>query len=214
MGASCSALFIPNLPFLSNAGVGRRFKFWRGSERVSLCTRIFFAYFAYFAVLIAFCISHISRFKLTLVFPGSRRKTLPTITVEGKVIGQKRPLFADWVIPFEQDSESQTLRSLIARVVQEEAASFNQRQEIGSRILILTQADIQRGLMKGKVDMGGRAARIANTEEALATAIQAFEDGVYYVFIDEEQVVELDSPMNLLAESRVTFLRLVALAGG
>ena len=144
---------------------------------------------------------------------------MSNLIIEGKVVGHKRPLFTDWELPmlpeWESGVERVTLRDLITRIVLEEVAAYQERQEQKSMIQALTQADIQRGLMKGKVDTGGREARKSvDPQDAVRTAIQAFEDGLYYVFIDEEQQTALDEVVVLRSESRITFLRLVALAGG
>lgn len=144
---------------------------------------------------------------------------MANIVVEGKVIGQRRPLFADWQLAMPPSWESAvrppTLRELIEEIVRGEVRAFQDREQQRSMIRTLTQADIERGLMKGKVDSGGRQAGApVDPAEAVATAIQAFQDGLYYVFIDEEQQTELDVAVALHADTRVTFLRLVALAGG
>ena len=79
----------------------------------------------------------------------------------------------------------------------------------------LTTKDIEAGLMKGKVDAGGREGTAeVDTQEAVRTAIQAFEDGLFYVFLGDTQYTELDAPIAVAPDSRVTFIRLVALAGG
>ena len=63
--------------------------------------------------------------------------------------------------------------------------------------------------------MGGREEEPdVDPEQAVETALLAFQDGLYYVFVDEQQVTELDAPVPLRAASRLMFLRLVALAGG
>ena len=144
---------------------------------------------------------------------------MANIVIEGRVVGQRRPLFTDWELPIDyvadQNAPPMTLRVLIQRIVLAEVRAFQERQEQKSMIQALTQADIQRGLMKGKVDSGGReAARPVDAEEAVRVAIQAFQDGLYYIFIDEEQQTDLDAGAALHADSRITFLRLVALAGG
>ena len=41
-----------------------------------------------------------------------------------------------------------------------------------------------------------------------------FIDGLYYVFLDDVQQENLDERVYLKPNSRLTFLRLVALAGG
>jgi predicted polyphosphate/ATP-dependent NAD kinase len=140
-----------------------------------------------------------------------------TITIEGKVAGRRRPLFDDWAVPLPEDAEQGlTLRDLIARVVRAEVAAFQERRERRRLVQALTREEVERGAARGKVDTGGReeAEPDADPEAAVAAALQAFEDGLYYVFIDGEQVEALERPVAVRAESRVTFLRLVALAGG
>jgi hypothetical protein len=69
---------------------------------------------------------------------------------------------------------------------------------------------------RGKVDAGGREGASAEVDEraAVETALLAFEDGLYFVFVDDAQQESLDGEVRLRPDSRVTFLRLVALAGG
>lgn len=139
---------------------------------------------------------------------------MATLTIEGKVVGQKRPLFPEWELSLVEEENRPTLRTLITEVVNQEVQNYNERQEAGTLVRALTQSDIERGLMKGKVDSGGKEARLADPKEAVEVAIQAFEDGLYYVFVDENQITELDAELRLAPQNRVTFLRLVALAGG
>jgi hypothetical protein len=68
---------------------------------------------------------------------------------------------------------------------------------------------------RGKVDAGERdLGQKVNTANAIAIALQAFEDGLYFVFIDELQQTNLDSEVFLKVNSKVIFLRLTALVGG
>ena len=57
---------------------------------------------------------------------------------------------------------------------------------------VLSRADIERGLMKGKVTLGRQyeSAQTVDVEDAIATALLAYEDGLYYVFLDDEQQTE------------------------
>lgn len=140
------------------------------------------------------------------------------LTIEGKVFGQKRPLFSNFAIPFPPEwegGERLTLRAVISRIVQEEVKAFEGRQEQRRMVQTLTQADIERGIMRGKVDPGGRdAAQKVEVEAAIGNALLAFEDGLYFIFIDDEQQTDLDREVYLKSDSKITFLRLVALAGG
>jgi hypothetical protein len=153
--------------------------------------------------------------------PGSERSvTMPiAITVEGKMLGQRKPLFSDWWIDLppegEDASERLTLRALITRLVREEVRAFGGRQEQRRLTRVLTKTEIDERVARGKVDMGGHDdAGIIDPEAAVAAALQAFEDGLYHVFIDDEQQQKLEGEVYLKPQSRVTFLRLVALVGG
>jgi hypothetical protein len=138
-----------------------------------------------------------------------------SITVEVRAVGGRRPLFPDFSFDLEDAGNETTLRQLIARVVLSEVEAFRNRQESRRLMQVLTQVDIAQGLMKGKVVSGGSDfEQSVDKEAAIANAIQAFEDGVYYIFVDDHQKTELDASFRLGANSRLTFLRLVPLAGG
>jgi hypothetical protein len=144
---------------------------------------------------------------------------MATIVVEGKVLGQKRPLFTDWHIHlpplWQRQGDRIRLRDLIAWVVVEEVDAFRQRQAERRLARIMSQADIQTGVESGKVDPGERDLKQeVDTDDAVGSALQAFEDGLYFVFLDGVQQTNLDQEVYLKTDSKVTFLRLVALAGG
>jgi hypothetical protein len=140
------------------------------------------------------------------------------ITISGKALGQKKPLFADWSIPFPPDlgdGGALTLRDLIARVVRAEVEAFQQRQQERKTFQALTARDIAAGAVRGKVDMGGRESQQSvDAEEAVGTALEAFEDGLYLVVLDGQEQRSLDAQVFLQPDSKVAFVRLVMLAGG
>jgi hypothetical protein len=79
----------------------------------------------------------------------------------------------------------------------------------------MSRESIEQSIAQGKVDPGERDLRqIVNTNDAIAVALQAFEDGLYFVFIDEVQQTYLDNEVFLKTNSKVIFLRLTALVGG
>lgn len=144
---------------------------------------------------------------------------MTTLTISGKAIGAKRPLFADWSIPFPPewgDAGGLMLRDLIGRVVRAEVGAFRQRQEERRVFRALTAREISEGVEKGKVEMGGSETPLqaVDEEEAVAVACQAFEDGLYLVVIDGEDYREIDREVHLRPDSRITFVRLTLLAGG
>jgi hypothetical protein len=140
------------------------------------------------------------------------------ITVCGKSLGSRRPLFADFSVPiFPDDGDYEgglTVRELITRIVRHEVLAFKQRQEDRRLVHVLSAREIEAGVAKGKIDSGGRELNQKVDEgQAIAAALEAFEDGLYLVVIDGEEHRELDRQIYLKPDSRITFVRLVFLAG-
>ena len=141
------------------------------------------------------------------------------LIVSGRGLGRRKPLFEDFSVPFPPDLTDDgggglTLRELIARVVRAEVSAFETRQERRRLTLVLSPAQIDEGLDKGKVDMGGRdLGQRVDADDAVAAALQAFEDGLYLVVIDDVEHRDLDAQVFVRPDSRVVFIRLVFLAG-
>ena len=141
------------------------------------------------------------------------------ILVDGKVIGQKRPLFTDWHIelpPIDENNGGRLkLRDLIRSIVDKEVDAFRNWQEERRLARVMSRREITQGVERGKVDPGEHdLEQSVDTEEAVAIALKAFEDGLYFVFIDEVQQTHLDREVFLKTNSKVVFLRLTALVGG
>lgn len=142
------------------------------------------------------------------------------ITVQGRALGTRRPLFADWSIPLPPElsgdgGDGPTLRRLIEAVVRREVGAFRSRAE-GRRLdRVLSREDIARGAARGKVDPAS-ADVISEVDEeaAVSSALQAFEDGLYLVILDGEEHRDLDARIAVGPDSTVTFVRLTLLAGG
>ena len=141
------------------------------------------------------------------------------LIVEAKVVGQKRPLFTDWRVELppldENRGDHLKLRDLITSIVIKEVEAFRLRQEERKLARVMSRQQIEQGASGGKVDPGERdLQQEVNVDEAIAVALQAFEDGLYFVFIDDVQQTHLDSEIFLKTNSKVMFLRLTALVGG
>lgn len=140
------------------------------------------------------------------------------LTISGKSIGSRRPLFADFSVPIPPEASEGdggiTLRELITRVVVHEVEAFRQRQEERRLVRVLSPRQIERGAETGKIDPGGTdLEQKVDDEAAVAAAHHAFEDGLYLVVIDGREHRELDAQVYLKPDSRITFVRLVFLAG-
>jgi hypothetical protein len=139
------------------------------------------------------------------------------ITIQTKVLGQRKPSFPNWTIPLppEKSDDHLRLRDLIEKVVREEVAAFSQRQSERQFVRFLSKSQIEAATVTGKISMGGDKDRTpANDEAAVETALLAFNDGIYFVFVDDVQQENLDAELFLRPDSQITFLRLIPLAGG
>lgn len=139
------------------------------------------------------------------------------MTICARAIGSKRPLFADWSVPLPPDDfgdEGLTLRTLIERVVAAEVRNYETRRESRKLDRVLTRAQIEQGTEKGRIAPEAReSAGAPPVEIAFAQALQAFEDGLYLIIIDDSEQRDLEARVYLKPNSRITFVRLTFLAG-
>jgi hypothetical protein len=141
------------------------------------------------------------------------------ITVQAKTFGQRRhPLYEFQLPPWEPGATAGsplTLRDLITRIVHAEVDAFHARQLDNTFLRALTADEIAVGASAGAVRSGGsEVQQEVDPQLAVATALQAFDDGIYYVVIDGSQCRSLDEQVFVVDDSSVVFLRLVPLAGG
>lgn len=146
--------------------------------------------------------------------------TQPSIRVEAKVVGKRRPAATPWHIPlaelFPNTSAVETplqLRTLIEYVVRAEVRAFQQRQE-GRRLLhVLSPRQIDDAASQGKITLGGveqtQIKENVDEDAAVRIALQGFADGLYLVFLDAQPQRDLDAPIQLQPTSTLLFVRLV-----
>ncbi|WP_437222593.1 hypothetical protein SH661x_002853 [Planctomicrobium sp. SH661] len=148
---------------------------------------------------------------------------LPDLSSEERkfnaLLGQRKPLFADWSIPLPPEWRGEggvTLRDIITRIVREQVQAFRRRQEDRQGLKVLTSRQIADAAETGRITLGESEVGLqpVNEEAAIGSALQAFEDGLFLVVIDEVEYKELDRQVPILEDSRITFLRLTLLAGG
>jgi hypothetical protein len=141
------------------------------------------------------------------------------LTIEARTTNRRRELIPRWQVPVPPEASGGrglTLRELIDRVVRAEVEEYATRRRGGRLMLVLSERDIDAGAEGGRVQAGGSAPRTAAPEPdaAVAVALEAFEDGLYLVVIDGRQYESLEEQVMLGDSSTMTFMRLVALAGG
>lgn len=134
------------------------------------------------------------------------------VFVNIKSIGKRKPILAQE--PYELASEIKTLKDLITTVVTKEVERYNGRGVEEMLIPFLTAAEIKDQSTVGKVGFGRLYSdKKADLEQAITVALEAFEDGLFKVVINETEIEGLDTRINLQESDILTFIRLTFLAG-
>lgn len=138
------------------------------------------------------------------------------LRIEAAVAGRRRAGTAEHTLALDLGPPTPIpLRALIEAVVRAEVAAFRERAEEQRFVRVLTERAVAEGAERGVIRSGGtEAATEVDTGEAVAAALLAFEDGLYKVILDDDPVDDLDAAVELRPDSKLLFLRLVALAGG
>lgn len=112
------------------------------------------------------------------------------------------------------DSRPETLRELIAAVVEENVKSFNSKISSDRIIDYLTNDQIKDKLTTGRVSFGEMYNEtMADINQAIETANLAYEDGIFRVFTGESEGAGLDEKISINEEETLTFIRLTMLTG-
>lgn len=107
-----------------------------------------------------------------------------------------------------------TLKELIENIVTKNVQEFNENLKKERLVDYLTSEEIEGKANQGKVSFG----TIYNESKedlckAIDTALLAFEDGLYKVFIGDDEIEYLDSPLIAKNEDVLTFIKLTMLSG-
>ena len=114
--------------------------------------------------------------------------------------------------PFHYDKQPQTLREFLSVTVTICVNDYIERSRQGA--CVLTEENIHDMADVGKIAFGiiyGN--KEPDVEEAVAVAVQAFEDGLYRVFVNGEEAEQLDERLALQDGDEVSLIRLTMLAG-
>lgn len=134
------------------------------------------------------------------------------IRVNMKVFGKRRNVID--AVPFSFPDLPQTTEQLIRETVSICLADFNRRVENANLLSALTTEQINDRAENGKISFGlfGNTNKTA-LPAAVENALQAFEDGIFRVFLDDHELVLLSEPIRLTKDSVLTFVRLTMLSG-
>lgn len=106
-----------------------------------------------------------------------------------------------------------TTKDLITELVKINVEKFNKKIDDKNILSIMTNENIAKAARIGKIGDEVHGDKKANLEKALDTAYLAFEDGLYCIFINDEQSEKLDDSLNLKDGDILTLIRLTMLAG-
>ena len=108
---------------------------------------------------------------------------------------------------FRFETETMTLRELIRRRVQQEVERFNR-----------SDVEVFRGLVPPdeaeRVLNGVRERPVLDWQRQFAKAITAFQGNGFLVLADDRQITDLDERIDIGAQTKIAFLKLVPLIGG
>ena len=83
-----------------------------------------------------------------------------------------------------------------------------------SQVSLYNEEQIEDMASVGKVVFGfSLNNRVPSEKEAIETALQAFEDGLVAIFIEGTRYEDIKSPLALVGEETVTFVKLTMLTG-
>ena len=132
------------------------------------------------------------------------------IIINVKGLSRKKVIHQEEV---ELTNKVSTTKDLITELVKINVEKFNKKIDDKDILSIMTNEYIAEAARSGKIGDEVHGDKKANLEKALDTAYLAFEDGLYCIFINDEQSEKLDDSLNLKDGDILTFIRLTMLAG-
>ncbi|RXM52442.1 MULTISPECIES: hypothetical protein [unclassified Chryseobacterium] len=139
------------------------------------------------------------------------------IKVTVKQLGRKHPVLSEQKIEIDYKDSVITLENLLKLVVQQQVEEFNAKSfELEDEDYTKIPTDNYLNILTdtGKVGFGSiYNLKKADVQKAQDNAIQAFEDGMFAVFYNDEQLESLEQTIDLSLQHTFTFIRLTFLAG-
>lgn len=135
------------------------------------------------------------------------------VKVNLKQIGQRKQKIAP--VDFCYEKEPKTVRELISFTVEICVKSYNERVRAGQgNEKPLNEEQITNMAEVGKIAFGiNYGEKEQDLKKAAENALQSFEDGLYRIFVGENELEGLDTPVCLKEGDSLTFIKLTMLAG-
>jgi hypothetical protein len=141
------------------------------------------------------------------------------VRVSATVTGHRRRGVREHELVLELPAGPISARRLIEAAVTAEVAAHQARAEEASLVRVLTEKSLLDDLARGVVRAGGPQEEglggpaPAEAVTAVETALLAFEDGIFKIFVGDDELTD-DADAEVADGAALLFLRLVPLAGG
>jgi hypothetical protein len=134
------------------------------------------------------------------------------VYVSVKQAGKRRAFLTkeEWILK----SEPSTLREVITEIISTNVDKYNNRELESSLVNYLTFDEVETQAHTGKVGFGRRVnAQQTDVTKAIDTAMIAFTDGLYRVFVEDKEIESLDEKFQIKEGNLLTFIRFTMLSG-
>lgn len=139
------------------------------------------------------------------------------IKVTVKQLGKKYPVLSEQKIEIAYSGAHISLKDLLELIVQQQVAAFNEKSfELEEEDSTKIPHDNYLNILTdtGKAGFGSiYNLKKADLQKAQENAVQAFEDGMFAVFYNDDQLDHLSQMIDLSLQHSFTFIRLTFLAG-
>ncbi|HEU4962833.1 MAG TPA: hypothetical protein VFV52_03100 [Bacilli bacterium] len=107
-----------------------------------------------------------------------------------------------------------TLRELITQIVRLQVEAYNRKPTQDQLLPYLLPEDMDNLAETGKIGFEQRYnEQQADVHQAIETALLAYQDGLFRVFANEDELTDPDAPLELTEGTVLTFIRFTMLAG-
>lgn len=129
-----------------------------------------------------------------------------------KEAGKKRAKISNRELSI--NSKISTLKDLITEIVINEVNKLNNKGFEEQIFKFLENSEIEDKAYIGKVSFSEKHnENKQDLHKAVDNAIQSFEDGIYRVFINDEEIEKLNDGLNLKEGDNLAFIKLTMLSG-
>lgn len=136
------------------------------------------------------------------------------ITISVKQPGRKHAIIDRQVLEIDDITNHPSLRELLVAVVKQQVTAYNNKPLEKNILPFLSPEQTDDLVATGKAGFGSiYNEHKADAEKAQATALQAFEDGLFAVFVNDKEIQDLTAVFSLDSLTIITFIRLTFLAG-